>query len=265
MSTVTTLPLAGPAQLIHLGGTDTAAFAGAQFAAPLPAAATAGWAWTAWLDVAARVRMLAVGWREASGLHLLACGGDAAALAHALDRYVLRLRAELSAPPGWQLRPGAPLPLHALRREGPDGAVQLGFGSYSVHLGPAPAAPHTEEAARAAEHAAIAAGHPWLPAGASDTLLPPALGLQRLGAVVDDKGCYPGQELVNRLRQRGGHKYALMHARWPDAPHPGATVEIDGRGLGTVLRRADEDALLVLHETAAARITGLRVVRRFPP
>src|SRR4029078_11270646 len=53
---------------------------------------------------------------------------------------------------------------------------------------------------------------PALPGGQPE-FMPPALGLERLGAVAFDKGCYPGQEIVARLHYRGGHKWHLCRLR----------------------------------------------------
>jgi folate-binding Fe-S cluster repair protein YgfZ len=45
-------------------------------------------------------------------------------------------------------------------------------------------------------------------------LLPQWIGLDRLGAVSVNKGCYPGQEIMARLHFKGGNKRSLYRLRW---------------------------------------------------
>ncbi len=56
-------------------------------------------------------------------------------------------------------------------------------------------------------------GLPWLEPDSSAQHLPQWLGLERLGALVYDKGCYPGQEVIARLHYRGSLKYRLAGLR----------------------------------------------------
>lgn len=54
----------------------------------------------------------------------------------------------------------------------------------------------------------IEAGVPWLGADLDETVLPAEAGLDR--AVATDKGCYTGQEVVERLRSRGQVSHRLV-------------------------------------------------------
>jgi hypothetical protein len=83
---------------------------------------------------------------------------------------------------------------------------------------------------------------PWLPDNALEHWLPPALGLDRLGATALDKGCYPGQELVARLHYRGGHKRHLQQVRLSRSVPPGSALWHDGRELMRLLDVVPTDA-----------------------
>jgi folate-binding protein YgfZ len=60
----------------------------------------------------------------------------------------------------------------------------------------------------------IRAGIPEVGAELRDRLLPQWIGLDRLGAVSVNKGCYPGQEIMARLHFKGGNKRSLYRLRW---------------------------------------------------
>jgi aminomethyltransferase len=78
----------------------------------------------------------------------------------------------------------------------------------------------------------------------------PALGVElgedtlpdeaRIGhAISDRKGCYTGQEVIARLRSRGGVKHLLVGLRGRDLPAPGARIErADGGRTGELTSRA---------------------------
>ncbi len=78
----------------------------------------------------------------------------------------------------------------------------------------------------------IAAGLPHVGAAASERYVPQMLNLQCLGAVSFDKGCYPGQEIVARLKFKGGLKRRLFVGSSTVAQPPAA---------GTALVAAGED------------------------
>lgn len=83
-------------------------------------------------------------------------------------------------------------------------------------------------------------GVPEIDAVSSGEYLPQQLNLDRLDAVSFAKGCYPGQEIVARLKYRGEVKKRLAAARWPsNAPIPGGTalrLPHEQRTVGRVLR-----------------------------
>lgn len=60
----------------------------------------------------------------------------------------------------------------------------------------------------------IQAGLAWLSPAVSGQFLPQALGLERLGGVSYDKGCYPGQEVIAKVHYRGQLKQHLVRLHW---------------------------------------------------
>jgi len=104
------------------------------------------------------------------------------------------------------------------------------------------------------EMALIRQGIPLLHPGTSGRFLPQELNLDRLDAVSFTKGCYPGQEIIARLRYRGAVKRRLCHAITDNTTRlqPGAALVPEGeeRNIGTVINSAiagkDQELLIVL-------------------
>ena len=95
------------------------------------------------------------------------------------------------------------------------------------------------------ETALIRQGIPLLHPGTSGRFLPQELNLDRLDAVSFTKGCYPGQEIIARLRYRGAVKRRLCHAITDNTTRlqPGAGLLPDGkdRHIGTIINSAIAD------------------------
>lgn len=98
---------------------------------------------------------------------------------------------------------------------------------------------------------------PLLSAPVSETFLPQMLGLDALGAIDFEKGCYLGQEVVARAQHRGQVKRHLTRLSWRGTAPPGAGAEITddaGKAQGVVVQSTSGDAsgllLAVLREDA---------------
>ena len=106
----------------------------------------------------------------------------------------------------------------------------------------------------ASETAFIRQGIPLLHPATSGRFLPQELNLDNLDAVSFSKGCYPGQEIVARLRYRGAVKRRLCHATTDNKIRlePGAALRPGGdeRNIGTVVSSAisskGQELLIVL-------------------
>lgn len=72
----------------------------------------------------------------------------------------------------------------------------------------------------------------------AEQFIPQFINLERVGGVSFSKGCYPGQEIIARLRHRGRVKRRMLAARavGVDALAPGdALFDGDGKTVGTVV------------------------------
>lgn len=253
----------GPADILLIEGRDASAFAHAQFSSDVRALDAGCWQWSAWLDAQGRVRVLMhLGRVDATRYVALLRGGAATTLADALRRYVFRSKVTLTPLSARRLVAGPALDMHGLRTSGETFA--FGFGARSLRVA-STNAEHDAPGANAFRLADVRAGWPWLPPSALDAYVPQALGLDRLGAIAWDKGCYPGQEIVARLRYRGGLKRHLRRVGSAASITPGATLMHAGQPCGTVLNAATSgtgsEALAVLHHElppdASLQIDGL--------
>lgn len=115
----------------------------------------------------------------------------------------------------------------------------------------------TEGNEQAWDAANIRRGIPWLGGETSERFLPQELNLEALGALSYDKGCYPGQEIIARLRYRGEIKRLLRRATAEGATalRPGAALTLPGetKTIGAVISAVsgpDGSELLVVLERA---------------
>ena len=120
------------------------------------------------------------------------------------------------------------------------------------------------------ETALIRQGIPLLHPGTSGRFLPQELNLDKLDAVSFTKGCYPGQEIIARLRYRGAAKRRLCRATTDNsillAPGAGLLPEGEERNIGTVINSAiagkDQELLIVLDRPFIE--SGRVVAKDFP-
>lgn len=229
-----TAPFLPPAHCLELSGPGARRFAQAQFSGNVDALVADHWQWNAWLTPQGRVRAL-MQLADTGDGRLLAIlrGGGATAIRDGLARYLLRVPATVTLHE-FAARAGAPAPENAVVRD--DDAIVLGLGPRSLRLTTAEAMLPDPAIANTWLREDIVRGWPTLPPGEPE-FLPPALGLERLGAVAFEKGCYPGQEIAARLHFRGGHKQQLYHLRGAK-PLPKGRIELAGAGHGWVLDMA---------------------------
>ena len=116
----------------------------------------------------------------------------------------------------------------------------------------------------------IRRGIAWLDAATSGRFLPQELNLDHLDALSYTKGCYPGQEIIARLRYRGEVKRRLCHATTDNntllQPASALIPEGEERNIGTVVNSAITDKgqeLLIVLERGYIE-TGCVVAEDFP-
>ncbi|HEU4982134.1 MAG TPA: hypothetical protein VFT88_05580 [Acidobacteriaceae bacterium] len=249
-------------QCIEISGADARAFAQAQFSGDVRALQAGHWQWNAWLDPKGSVRAL-MHLADLGDGRLLALlrGGDAPSLCDSLRPYVFRSKVSLRATSGWHLLAGAELAFGTIQSD-PD-SIGFGRGDRSLWLrrNSVPKDENDQEALRLAD---IRNGWPTLPPG-DHAFLPPALGLEHLGAVSFGKGCYPGQEIAARLHYRGGHKLRLAHLRSGSelvAGQPMSPAQPRAIVLDAITTDGACEALAVLEENAGS-LQGIEIIRRF--
>ena len=252
-------PAIGTVHCIALEGADARPFAQAQFSGDVDALRPGHWQWNAWLDAQGRVQAL-MHLADPGDGRLLAVlrGGHAEAVRAALARYLFRLRVSLAIE-SFIARIGEPLPEGVARRE--DDVIVLGQETRSLRLAALSASASPDPDAQRLWHLEdIRRGWPTLPDG-EPQFLPPALGLERLGAVAFDKGCYPGQEIAARLHYRGGHKWHLCRLRGSVPLPVGEVRDAAGSAVAQVLDIAKAEngfeALTVLRIGVSREITLL--------
>ncbi|MEQ1880804.1 MAG: folate-binding protein [Burkholderiales bacterium] len=102
----------------------------------------------------------------------------------------------------------------------------------------------------------IQAGIPWILPPTRDQFIPQMIGLDLLGGVGFQKGCYPGQEIVARSQYLGNIKRRLRSGHAFGPASPGDPVLAAGKNCGMVLNAAPApnggwDLLAVVQESGA--------------
>ena len=260
-------PLLHRAALVELAGEDAGAFAHAQFASDVAGLAPGSAQWSAWLDAQGRVRNLfALARIDPQRLLAWLPLGDAAGMAAALGRYVLRSRLRVRALEEHAystVAAGKGTPAVVVRDDGIELALPA-LPAWRLHFRgiPSDAGPVIDALPSALAAAGIEAGLAWLDGGLEGGFTGAALDLGRIGATRIDKGCYPGQEIVARLHYRGGNKRHCRRLRIDgrgETPAPGTrlirTGDAAGSDCGRILYAAPHDdgatrALAVVDEAA---------------
>lgn len=236
---------------ITLTGPDAAGFANAQFGSAVLSLGVGHWQWSGWLDPKGRVRaLLQIARPDDERFVVVPRGGDVETLASDLKRFVFRSKVKINVSDVLHVSDGDAI-VDGDVHEAED-VLSLGEGDTSIRI-----SVMQGEDAWYARH--IEKGYAWLPDEAIDALLPPALSMERLGAVAFNKGCFPGQEIAARLHFLGGHKKHLRVVRSDDVLHEGETLRVNGRDIGIVLMHAVSQpspiSLVVLDDIASSAET----------
>jgi len=236
--------------VLRVSGDDTRTFLHAQFTADLKRLDLLRGGLAAWCSPKGRVLFLMHVLNLGDAWLLLAPRCEIAALLKRLRMYVLRARVtveDLSA--DWSvmglLQPAGVAP-GGIERDGDclrltvTPTLSYAFGPHPAVLGHwlASALPAVDEACW--EGLEIDALLPRIVAPLGERFLPQALDLERLQGLHFDKGCYPGQEVIARLKYRGQVKAGLRRAVCAGALAPGDRLyrENASAAVGDVLRVA---------------------------
>ncbi|MGE0858267.1 MAG: folate-binding protein YgfZ [Gammaproteobacteria bacterium] len=216
---------------LRVTGEDARDFLHGQFCGDVRALDVGQALLTAWLSPKGRALNLVQVLCADEGFWLLVPHAQAAAFTRRLRMFVLRARVQIE-----------------------DGTAET-TAALAARLG-LPVLPVTDATLRF-----IAAGLPMLDATLADAFLPQELNLDLLAGVSFNKGCYPGQEIVARVKFRGTVKRRVQRFALDveAAPAPGTRLAgDDGAPHGTVLSAARGEsgvALLAVADLDAGPLT----------
>ena len=247
--------------VLAITGRDAVAFAQAQFMNDVAALVDGGWHWNGWLTPKGRViALFALLRRDADTLWLLLPDAGASELATKLQRFVFRSKVRLETRDDLHAMGSfrSPAMASGATIAHVDGAFELDVGgdggARCLRIAPKNTAPDAALAARwrgfDLQH-----GLPRLRDAQVEAWTPQQLSLDRLRAFSVKKGCYPGQEIVARTHFLGQVKrgLALFHA--DGHVTEGASVEAEGRAIGTIACVQGEVALSIV--SLGAPVEGL--------
>ena len=240
--------------VLELSGADALTFVHAQFSGDCRALTVGGTLLTAWCTPQGRVLYLPRLLRSDTAVYLLLPLAQAEACCKRLQLFVLRADVtitDLSANHG----------VIVVNRPAPADRLEVGTDLVSATsadqrqcwlLGPFAALGSAWRAltapavgTSAATLAEIRLGLPPQDAALAAQFLPQELNLDLVGGVSFNKGCYPGQEIVARVKFRGSVKRRLQRYRARGTALPAASTRVlDGNGaaVGTVVASAPANA-----------------------
>jgi folate-binding protein YgfZ len=167
-------------------GPDAESFLQSQLTADLSGLSQGDSAFSAYCDRKGNVIAVMHLTRNAAGYELIAHSDLLDPLLFELRKYVLRAKVEF-------------VPLDGKVLGDSSGAT----ASYGVTSATAPVSQHSPQDLSDWKRAELRAGVVWLGPATSRTFLPQMLGLEHLGALSFRKGCFPGQEVIARVRYLG--------------------------------------------------------------
>lgn len=187
-----------PRDVVQVSGPDAASYLQSQASQQLGSLAVGASAWTFLLQPTGRVEVLARVWRTGDDVFVLDTdAGFGEVLTARLARFKIRVKAEI-----------VPLEWRCLAVRGDGAADVAGLASWGGGvdlLGPDPQPPAGAEPGSADDLLAARVDAVWPQMGAEivpGETIPAETGVTDV-AVSFTKGCYPGQELVERMDSRG--------------------------------------------------------------
>jgi len=236
---------AQPRDVVRVSGADAQRYLQGQVSQDLLPVEVGDSRWTFVLQPTGKIEVLARVWRRGEDDYVFDTdAGFGEALAARLARFKIRVEATIE-PLAWRA-------VAVRRTDGssrPDGTVVGWWGHDFDVLGAAPDGPEGIDEADAAvlELARIEAAWPAMGAEiVPGETIPAETGLADV-AVSYTKGCYPGQELVERMDSRGAEaprRVRLLDVA--DGAQPGDPVVHDGKEVGRLTSVAGTRALALV-------------------
>ena len=250
--TMRTFWVAAARDVVRVSGPDARSYLQSQLSQDLSVVPVGTTTWSFLLQptgkVAALVRVTFVGDDE---VLLDVDAGSGPDVVARLERFRIRVKADIEAL-DWRAI--------AVRGEAPEPSPAAGvvvapawwgsaWGYDLLGTDPAPPAGVSETDPAALEDARIEAGWPAMGAEITDQTIPGELGAVVTAAVSFTKGCYPGQELVERMDSRGASAPRQLRRLASVDGSPlaaGAAVTVDGRDVGRVTSASGGAALALV-------------------
>jgi tRNA-modifying protein YgfZ len=231
-----------PRDAVQVSGPDALDYLQGQVSQELRPLAVGASRWTLVLQPNGRVDVLARVWRTDDDTYVLDTdAGFGDELLGRINRFRIRVKAEVE-PVAWRC-------VAVRGTEGatvPEGAVVGWWDRDHDLFGPSPEPPEGVEAGSRAELEAARIEAGWPAMGAEivpGEQIPGETGVVPV-AVDFKKGCYPGQELVERMDSRGAEApRRLCILNVADGSQPGDPVLDDGREVGVLTSVAGTRAL----------------------
>jgi tRNA-modifying protein YgfZ len=253
-----------PRDVVMVEGADARSYLHSQISQDVQPLAVGASAWTLLLEPTGKVDVLARVLRSGDAAYVLdvdAGAGDS--LVTRLLRFKIRVKAEVSV-----------IPWSCIAVRGVDASsVGAAAGAIAVAtwwndpalgvdlLGPAPQPPAglRQGSVEELERARVAAAWPAMGMEITDATIPAETGVTDV-AVSFTKGCYPGQELVERMDSRGaGAPRRLVALTATAGARPGDPIVVDGAEVGVLTSVAGDVALgSVRRSVADEAIPNLR-------
>src|SRR5829696_8456143 len=196
--------------VLRITGDDAAAFLHAQFTNDVQALSVDTAQWNGWCTPKGRLVATFLLARRKDEFLMVLPAEISGPIAKRLGMFVLRSKVKIAdasadyARRGLMAAADAPTAMRVADR---DGAIVVGLGdNRALMLAPTADAPAADADADAWELASIRAGVPTVTAATQEAFVPQMANFELLGGVSFKKGCYPGQEIVERMQYRGGLK-----------------------------------------------------------
>ena len=244
--------VAAPRDVVRVSGPDARSYLQSQLSQDLSVVPVGTTTWSFLLQptgkVAALVRATFVGDDE---VLLDVDGGSGPDVVARLERFRIRVKADIEAL-DWRaiaVRGDAPEPPPTAGVVAAPAWWGSAWGYDLLGADPVPPEGVSEAGPTALEAARIEAGWPAMGAEITDQTIPGELGAVVIAAVSFTKGCYPGQELVERMDSRGASAPRQLRRLASADGSPlasGAAVTVDGRDVGRVTSAAGGAALALV-------------------
>ncbi len=231
-----------PRDVVHVVGPDAATFLQSQLSQDIRPLAVGDSSWSFLLQPGGKIDVLLRVWRDGDESFVLDTdAGFGEAMVARLNRFKIRVKAEITNLT-WQCI--------ALRGDGASevaGLTSWGGGVDLLAETPSRPAAATEGSAKELLAARIAASWPALGSEmVPGETIPGETGV--VGAAVNfTKGCYPGQELVERMDSRGATPpKSLQRVTVAEGTAVGDAYTVDGATVGVVTSVCGTDALAMV-------------------